>query len=250
MRAERDTPAGLAAASRWLGLREHLAGDEHFSEQPAASVVIWDRLLSYGAAMGVAAGAVRGLPMGAESETDAWTSYGGRWRVVHIEYPHLLKPGWGRSPWAAIGVGLVWLAPALLVTYGLWSLITGAAGDLGDVFKGGANTAATIVEVVVAALPLAALAYGATMLWSGASDLSKRSQLEGLVLRRKEIVTNDKSGSHTTAVYLAVFDGRAREVQALRCTPTTASGVRAGSKVRATISPRLGHVYAFERLAQ
>jgi hypothetical protein len=249
MRAERDTPAGQAAASRWLGLRAQLGGDDHFAEQPPAAVVLWDRLLSYGAAMGVAAGAVRGLPMGAESETDAWTSYGGRWRVVHIEYPHLRKPGWGRSPWAAIGVGLVWLVPALFVTYGLWSLITGAAGDLGDVSKGGGAAAATIVEVVVAVLPLAALAYGATMLWSGASDLSRRSQLEGLVLRRKEIVTNDKSGSHTTAVYLAVFDGRAREVQALRCTPTTASGVHAGSKVRATISPRLGHVYGFERLA-
>ena len=68
------------------------------------------------------------------------------------------------------------------------------------------------------------------------------------MLRRKEIVTNDKSGSHTTAVYLAVFDGMAAEVRALRCTPTTASGVQAGSLVRATLTPKLAHVYAIERL--
>ena len=42
MRAERDTPTGLATASRWLGLRRQLAGDESFGEQPPAAVAARD----------------------------------------------------------------------------------------------------------------------------------------------------------------------------------------------------------------
>jgi hypothetical protein len=248
MRAERDTPAGLAAASRWLGLRAQLAGNESFGEQPPAGVVLWDRLLSYGAAMGVAAGAVRGLPMGAESATEAWTSYGGRWRVVRIRYPHHLPPGWGRSPWAAIGVGLVWLVPAGLVAYGLGSLLSSAIGSIGDVASGGWEAVGALVGLLFTLAPVVALVYGATMLWSGAADLNRRAEVEGLVLRRREIVSNSKSGSSTTAVYLAVFDGRAQEVRALRCTPQTASGVHAGSYVRATVSPRLAHAYSVQLL--
>src|SRR5581483_9327368 len=96
LRAERDTPEGLATAGRWLGLRAQLSGDDNFARQPPTAVAIWDRLLAYGAAMGVAPGAVRSLPMGAESATHAWTAYGGRWRVVHVHYPNRFPPGWGR----------------------------------------------------------------------------------------------------------------------------------------------------------
>ena len=98
LRAERDTSKGLAVAGRWLGLRAQLAGDDNFAQQPPTAIAIWDRLLSYGAAMGVAPGAVRPLPMGAESEAQAWTAYGGRWRLVHVRYPKGIPPGWGRTP--------------------------------------------------------------------------------------------------------------------------------------------------------
>jgi hypothetical protein len=231
-RAERDTPTGLATAARWLGLRKQLTGDEHFSEQPPAAVAIWDRLLSYGAAMGVAAGAVRALPMGAESEKQAWTSYGGHWRIVRVHYPRRLPPGWGRRPGGAIAIGLAILVPSALVAYALRDLL---------------NDVSSVALLVVAA-PLALLVYGAAMVWRGAADMGRRLPREGVVLRRKEIVSSNDSGTHTTAVYLAVYDGHGGEVRALRCTPQVASGVHAGSLVRATISPRLAHVYSLERL--
>ena len=36
-RGERDTPAGRAAAERWLGLRDFLRGDEAFAQLPPAA---------------------------------------------------------------------------------------------------------------------------------------------------------------------------------------------------------------------
>jgi hypothetical protein len=228
LRAERDTPTGLATAARWLGLRTQLAGDDNFAQQPPTAIAVWDRLLSYGAAMGVAPGAVRPLPMGAESETQAWTAYGGRWRLVHVRYPNRFPPGWGRAPAAAIGLGLLWVVPALFVVY-----VTREVGGL--------------VYLVIVVAALLAVAYGVWLLGSGFGDIGSRRPLEGQVLRRKEIVSHNNGGSSTTAVYLAVYGGDGNEVRALRCTPQVASGINAGEVVQATVSHHLAHVYAVER---
>jgi len=85
--SERDTPAGREAAARWLGVRTYLGNDEFFPTLPPAAVAIWDRYLGYGAALGVATGAVQALPMGAEDDHRAWSSFGGRWRMVRVAYP-------------------------------------------------------------------------------------------------------------------------------------------------------------------
>jgi hypothetical protein len=178
--------------------------------------------------MGVAPGAVRALPMGAESETQAWTAYGGRWRLVHVRYPSRFPPGWARPPAVAIALGLVWIVPAAFLVY-----VTRELGGL--------------VYLGILVVALLAFAFGASMLWSGAADVGKRRTLDGEVLRRREIVTHNDSGSTTTAVYLALYDGNGGEVRALRCTPQVASGVDAGDMVRATITPHLAHVYSVER---
>ncbi len=52
---------GRRAASRWLGVRDFIARDDAFHTLPPASVAVWDRYLAYGAAMGVAKDATRGL---------------------------------------------------------------------------------------------------------------------------------------------------------------------------------------------
>ena len=116
-------PEGLAAASRWLGVRAELAENEVFPTHSPLTVELWDRLLAYGAALGVAGGASGPLPMGTESDTDAWSAYGGRWRPVRVAYPRLWPPGWGLDPLIAIVAGtgaalagalfLYWLGPAL-----------------------------------------------------------------------------------------------------------------------------------------
>jgi hypothetical protein len=113
-----DTPAGLEAASRWLGVRAKLAGDEVFGSQSPVAVALWDRHLAYGAALGVAEGTVRRIPMGAESDRDAWSSYGGHWRPVRVKYGRAFSPGWGENP---LRVALVALGPAAMAAFLLYT---------------------------------------------------------------------------------------------------------------------------------
>ena len=80
----------------------------------------------------MAAGAVRALPLGSESDTEAWTSHGGHWRVVHIDYPKRFPPGWGTPPILATVIGLAGLAASLLVARIFFPLMADAASDLFD----------------------------------------------------------------------------------------------------------------------
>src|SRR5205823_869116 len=135
-----------------------------------------------------------------------------------VSYPWRFPAGWGRSPAGAIAIGLAIFLPAALVAYAL--------RDLSD--------DASIISLAVLLVPLVVAAYGLAMVWRGGADIGRRVAREGIVLRRKEIVSSNDSGTHTTAVYLAVYDGQSAEVRALRCAPEVASGVHAGSLVRAT----------------
>jgi hypothetical protein len=113
---QRETPEGLASASHWLGVRQALRQDEVFSTLPPITVGLWKRYLAYGAALGVAPGAIRPIPMGAESDTRAWSDFGGHWRAVRVEYPTAFPLGWGLSPLPAfVGGGFAAVVSAFLV---------------------------------------------------------------------------------------------------------------------------------------
>ena len=64
LRGWRDTPAGSAAAARWLGVADYLRANDSFRDTPPAGVAIWDRLLAYGTALGVAYATAAALPIG------------------------------------------------------------------------------------------------------------------------------------------------------------------------------------------
>ena len=83
-----------------------MAQDAVFPTLPPTGVAVWERYLAYGAALGVARSAVAALPMGAESDTRAWSAYGGEWREVRVRYPLLWPPGWGMGPLNALALGL------------------------------------------------------------------------------------------------------------------------------------------------
>jgi uncharacterized membrane protein len=63
-RRQRDTDAGLEAAGRWRAVQAKLAENPVFAEQPPIAVAMWERLLAYGAALGVAPAAIRPIRMG------------------------------------------------------------------------------------------------------------------------------------------------------------------------------------------
>jgi hypothetical protein len=237
--AERDTPAGREAAARWLGLREHLEGSGGFSDAPPAAVAIWDRYLSYGAALGVAAGAVRALPLGSESDTVAWTSNGGKWRMVRIDYPKRIPPGWGKPPALAALIGAASLLGGLFVANIFFPLMADTAGTLFDSTKDQGFDPVNLIGVAILAIPTVVTAVwlvrAALMLRAAVPDLFARREVGGVVLRiRRE----------EKASYLAVDEGSGTRLKAWLVPPAIldAAGLGQGSPVSATVSPHLGHV--------
>jgi hypothetical protein len=236
--AERDTPAGREAAARWLGLREHLEGSGGFTDAPPAAVAIWDRFLSYGAALGVAAGAVRALPLGSESDKVAWTSYGGRWRTVKIRYPRRIPPGWGKPPLLATVIGLASLVGGLFVANVFFPLMGRTVSDMLDSLNDGFNPL-DLLAVALVGIPTTVIAVwtarAALMLRAAVPDLFVRKEVDGVVLR---IRRGEKQS------YLAVDDGTRSEIKAWLVEPAVldGAGLGQGSPVSATVSPRLGHV--------
>ena len=236
LRQERDTPDGRAAAARWLGLRNYLDADEAFDESPPTAVAIWDRYLAYGAAMGVAAGAVRALPLGSESDNEAWSSYGGGWHVVRVCYPRRFPPGWGQRPVVAALKAVAVLGGAAFVLIQLGPPVADLVGDVLDEADGWPPWAIGVAAVVAAFLAAAALfvVRAAVMLGFAVSDLFATREVEGMVVRLR--------GHH-----LAVDDGRAHKVRAWLVTQPVRLGAAARDTiVRVTVTPRLGYVVRVE----
>ena len=245
LRAERDTPAGQEAAARWLGLRDHLDATGGFAEAPPAAVVIWDRFLSYGAALGVAGGAVRALPLGSESDTEAWTAHGGHWRVVHIDYPKRLPPGWGKPPLLATAIGLAGLLGGLFVARIFFPLMGEVVSDLFDSTREEGFNPLNLIVIAILALPTIVSAVlvvrSALMLAAAVPDLFVTREVEGIVLRIRR---------HEKVSYLAVDEGAGTKVRAWIVAPLLldSAGLNQGSPVSATVSPRLGHVSRLSRV--
>jgi hypothetical protein len=241
LRGERDTPAGRQAASRWLGLRTMLADDPTFASQPPAAVAIWDRLLAYGAALGVAQAAVAALPLGAESEREAWSPVGGRWRVVRVRYPSRTPPGYGRHPALVAFVGLLLTALGIFIAPATVSLGDALLDSLDDVATGGSVSPAVragvgIAVAVIVAVGAAIFLVGASMLVGGGSDLFRtRRTVEGRVLRLR--VRGDDQHRFW---HVAVDDGSTDRVRAWRV--KVSPPISQGGTARARVSPWLGHV--------
>jgi hypothetical protein len=216
-RRQRETPPGLDAASRWLGVRWELRENEVMTSAPAITVALWERHLAYAAAFGHAGEASRLLGLGAESDTRAWSAHGGRWRRVRVRYPRLFPLGWGLSPAGAILRGLLFAA------FGGIAVLV-----LAPALEGWAN--------VLLLPPLAALAIGVLFLFVGLADLRSTVQVTGPILRLRKRGT-DKQPRY----YLAVDDGSAT-VRAWVVRREIYARLRQDETVTASVTPRLRHV--------
>ncbi len=218
-----------------------LAQNPLFGEQPPAAVAIWDRLLAYGTAVGVAQGVIRSLPLGAESERQVWSSVGGRWRLVRVRYP-ALPPGYGRHPAAVavLGVALVGLgAPLLPLALTVADLARESfAGTDGGIAPGedlplAARAGIAAVVALLGALSAGLACLGAWMVAFGLGDLiSGRSDVTGRVLRRRE-----RARDKRVVVHLAVDDGTRDRVRAWRLAGSVPRESRADG---AGVGPRGG----------
>jgi len=237
-RAERSTPEGIEAAGRWLGFREYLMSDEVFPTLPPAAVAIWGRNLSYGIALGAAAGAARALPFGAEPDREAWSPFTGQWRIVRVRYPKFLL--WGKAPWRAIVRGLLLLVVAALIVYG-FEFVRRHSSQFSDhqITEGLAIASVVVFAVVV---PLFVL-YGVLVLWFGLTDAFSSTEITGRVVRlRRYPRRTARNGREQFRHYVAVDDGSHQRVRAFAVDPQTYGRLTEGVNVRLRVTGHLGYV--------
>jgi hypothetical protein len=215
---QRETPAGMEVASRWLGVRAELAENPVFATHSPLEVELWDRLLAYGAALGVAAGASRPLPMGVESDTEAWTANGGRWRRVRITYPRYWPPGWGADPVVGVLVGLA-------LSGGMGLLLYTAGPSLLDAGVFGA------VPFTVACV---GVVLGVALLVMAASDWRTAVEVTGPILRLRTFGDDDNS-----RYYIAVDDGESEAIRAWKVSRARYEGLEQGDVITARLTKNL-----------
>jgi hypothetical protein len=218
---QRETPTGLEAASRWLGVRAELAMNPVFDTYSPLTVALWDRLLAYGAALGVARGASAPLPLQAAADTVEWSNHGGRWREISISYPKFWPPGWGAEPGSALAVGLVAAGVS-----GYW-LYRSGAGQLEAGLSGWLALLAACVAVVV----------GVAVVIVAASDWATAVEVTGPILRLRAFGGDDKQ-----RFYVAIDDGVSTAIKAFRVSEMQFEKLREGDVVTVRTTERLGRV--------
>jgi hypothetical protein len=236
---QRGTDAGMEAGSRWLGVRGYLSGTVTFPDLPPAHVVLWERYLAYATAFGVARACVRALPMSAEPDRRAWSSYGGRWRQVKVRYPKL-RPGWGMAPWIALARGLFFGGFAGFITY---VLLVGVdpLGSIDSTDAANRYVAWAVLAVGLICL-LVTLRLGSLVVQAG-NDLFVTRTVEGEVLRERSW-GSDEQITH----WVALDTGTSAAIRAWRVSGERAAEVEQHQRVRARVTPLLGFVRSFERL--
>lgn len=229
-----STDAGLRAGSRWLGVKRALDESPSFELLPPTGVVVWERHLAYAAALGVAPRSIRALPMGAESDTEAWTASSGEWRKVTVRYPRF-RPGWGRHPLLALAIGG-------FGTYVGYNMIRVAAGDIG--FD---NRWLAIAGTVALAVAILVLARSLPQLLFGVLDLFGSRTVGGTVLRartRRGPVPffNQTNDDAYLRCFVAIDDGRSTSLTAYRVSARLYGELRQGSEAKLVVTPNLGYV--------
>lgn len=235
---QRDTPSGLEAASRWLGVRAKLQEDEAFPEIPPIAVALWKRHLAYGAAFGVAPGAVRPIPMGAESDTRAWSSYGGPWRAVRIKYPHLLPPGWGLHPLIAMFRAVIAAAVSVFVLSVVAPTVFDVAPNAGGL--------ELLIGALLVGVPAAVVTAAGLAILQSLADLWSTRDVTGQILRLRVFSERDEEKRH----YVAIDDGTSSPtIRAFRVKPELYTPLEQGEVVTATLTPNLRYVRAIRPAA-
>lgn len=249
---QRHTEAGVEAARRWGGVRAWLHGHEKFADLPPASVMVWDRYLAYGAALGVTHVTSDVLDLGMADRKRVWSSYGSGWHRVRVRYPRRsIRYGrtsgsviWGGVLRIAFGVGLIWLRSEFLPRL----------DEVGqDVLDANLTETERIAGYVLLALGVYLLVRGGYWLLRGLIDLGSARAISGEVLWYEPWMSR-RSGNDgpvvTTFHYLAVDDGSSDKTTAWALPAGMAPGVAAGDTVTIEVRPWTRRVMRLERLTQ
>lgn len=252
LHAQRDTPAGVVAASHWLGVRDFYRNTGEFESKSAASVAIWDHHLAYATAFGLAAEVRRQIPFDSEHDRHAWSRATGQWRRVTVRY-RTLRPGWGRHPFLVAFTAL--LTGALFGSLG-WAAWNVAEGT----WKRHYDEYVTITldqqrwinlgAITVVVLCIAIVGHAAIRFLLGCADLFRRRSVEGDLVRARCFGGGDDSEpSYHLAIDAATAHTREVDtIRAYRVRGAIYAQVAQGARVRAKVSPALGYVASIETL--
>lgn len=233
------TPGGEATRNRWRGLREQLAANPTFADQPPAAVAIWGRVLAYGVALGVNRAAATALAVTDPDPEWAWTRERGTWQLVRVRTRH--RFGAGEFPrvvftqglvrlvgWAAMGF-FVFPVALRIVWDGVDAALVPSNGVAGTVIVA---VVASIVAVVVVAIAFR-IYDGVVRTWRGWNDLHHTTVIEGRVVQ-------------VAGQQFAVDDGRSPTL--IGFVPPSGLVPRLGQRVRVAYTPNLHHVEKIEHL--
>jgi hypothetical protein len=236
---------GLAATRRWLAVRERLAVSG-FADLAPSAVETGDRRLAYATAMCLADGAAVELPLAREDHHRAWSTVGGRARLVRVTYP--ARVGYGTAPFVAIGVGLLACFVGLRVRSWASDVARGEAFDW--IYEQFPSQDWLIADVATAVTFLAyvPIVVGLWMALAGAFDGFNSVERTGAVLRTRrpaEVSPLPRRLQRTLErdryrVYLAVDDGSADTITAWKTGERHA--IPQGARATVVASPALGHV--------
>lgn len=250
--AQRDTPAGVAAASHWMGVRDFYRNTGEFTDKSAASVAIWDQHLAYATAMGLAQKVQQQIPFETESDRHAWSRATGQWRRVKVSY-RTVRPGWGRQPWRMAVSGLLLGAIWTAIAYGaIWVANFSWRGDIDDYYTLNARQERWISlgATAAAVLAIVCVAWMVLRFLAGCLDLFRERTIEGdLVRRRERGGGEDSSPTYYLAVDTATGTGPVDDsIRAYRVRSSIYGQTAQGARVRLVVTPLLGYVKSVETL--
>lgn len=252
LHAQLDTPAGVEAASHWIGVRDFYRNTGEFTEKSAASVAIWDQHLAYATAMGLARRVQRQIPFETECDRHAWSRAMGTWRRVKVRY-RTLRPGWGWHPLKLMLTGLVGAAIAGAIVYGaLWVADLSWVADVEGIVVVTDQQRRWITRgsLAVAAMAAAVTAWMVLRILLGLADAFRTRVVEGEVVRRRvRGGRGDSTATYHVAVDTATVATTGEDtILAFRVRPHIYHQAEQGARVRFVVTPLLGHVKSAETL--
>jgi hypothetical protein len=241
-RSIRFSADGKAVTARWLGVKRFLQHSASFGETSPAGVAIWNRLLAYGAALGVARNAAVALPLEEEDPALAWSRVGGDWHQVRVDYP--TRFGYGEKALPVLVNGTVraafWGAIAFFLVPPVLDFVVNVGSDVPDglssIWNLGIVAVFGLAFLAMTAFLAARVTDGVIRMYRGARDLTARETVEG------EVVKHHRVGA---ASWFAVDPGNVDAVRACRPGDDGTLPVR-GTRVRVVLTPHLHHVVSVE----
>jgi Predicted membrane protein (DUF2207) len=256
---ERDTPAGREACARWLGVRAWLRAHEAFADLPPAAVTVWDRYLSYGAAVGATRVSSAVIDLGMGNRKRVWSSYagsgaGGRtgtgtgtgtgteidptspsWHRVRVYYPRFW-PRYGKTaPRIVVRAIIAAIVGVLLIHYWYHAV--------GNVFSDAADDSAgagfgSLIKGIGLLVGVVLLAYGIYAFVRTIIDLAAPRTITGEVVWREvwRSTTHDEQ-SVPVLHYLAIDGGTGESTRAWALPNALGHTCDTGDVVTAAVRP-------------